>query len=180
MSRATSLVDARSCVDRFKSASAADEDPSAREVEDDLVLAPRGEVDLIEIARPEGMRLIAEHARERQIGPLPLESRAGEEQRLWVRLHPRAHVEVMEDAGRDDGADRTERVHLASRLGLERDGRMDEQPAVREARDRHARAALDAPELRRRRQGRPKGARAAGRSKAQTLDGVEHGATMTS
>jgi hypothetical protein len=56
-------------------------------------------------------------------------------------------------------------------------------PGARSSRRRHpsahrSRTARRA--ARRRRQGRPQGARAAGRSEAQSLDGVEHGATLIS
>ena len=54
---------------------------------------------------------------------------------------------MVEEAGRDHGPHRPERVHLPSQLRVDRNWTVDEQTPVAEADDRHPCSGLEAPEL---------------------------------
>jgi hypothetical protein len=68
------------------------------------------------------MRLIAEHAREGEVGALPFEAGARGVVSLGPGAHPLAHVEVVKEARRDDRTHGPERRDLASCGVIEAEG----------------------------------------------------------
>jgi hypothetical protein len=120
----------------------------AREVEeDDLVQVGRaGEEVVLECARERGDGGVGHHAVEGEVASLLGEAGWPEQTGGRVDALPVAGEEVMDAIRREDDADRAERVHRAPRVWVGRHGRVQEQAAVREPHDRHARPDLEPPE----------------------------------
>jgi hypothetical protein len=112
--------------------------------EDDLVLERAGrEEDLLDLATPRGLGLVAENAAPGQVRALALEAGAAVEQSARVCMRPFRDVEVVEAARGHDRLHRAEGVDRLPGTRVEGDRRVDEEAAVREPHERHARAGLD-------------------------------------